>query len=78
MNYQYSIINGHYDEINNGKFYCSELAYWIWEQISKQEGIDFGIVRQETMFPPIGIDDPDNCSILPAYLFERSMEVKKE
>lgn len=62
---------------DNDMFYCSELAYWGWEMISAQKGFDFGISRKDTMFPILGYDNPDQCSILPAFLCEKSMGVKK-
>jgi len=80
----YSLV-GHYDgpgveditKPGKGSFYCSELAYWVWEQTYKNRSDDFGIVKKETMFPPLGVDDEKHCSILPAFLYERSMGVKK-
>jgi len=62
---------------DNWSFYCSELAYFGWERISAQEGFDFGILRRDTMFPIRGYDDPEHCSVLPAFLCEKSMEVVK-
>jgi len=62
---------GKYDGPTGG-FYCSELAYWGWEQ----ENIGFGISKADTMFPFRGNDVAGN-SILPAYLCEKSMWVKK-
>jgi hypothetical protein len=73
--FYYCIEGGQYTP-NNNKFYCSELAYWAWEKIASEKGFNFGIIRKEVMFPVRGYDDPAHSSILPAYLCEKSMEVK--
>jgi len=74
--FTYSIKGGQYTPDNN-MFYCSELAYWGWEKIAGENGFDFGVELKDTMFPTRGYEDRENCSILPAFLNERCMEVKK-
>jgi hypothetical protein len=73
--FTYSLKGGQYTPDNN-KFYCSELAYWGWEKIGEEKGFDFGVELKDTMFPTRGYEDRENCSILPAFLNERCMEVR--
>ncbi|OGC15187.1 hypothetical protein A3J90_02510 [candidate division WOR-1 bacterium RIFOXYC2_FULL_37_10] len=71
--YRYGLV-GHYDGPDNGKFYCSELAYWGWE---KTVGIgNFGLEMSKLIFP-VG-EGPLHGSILPAFLCRESMMVKRE
>jgi len=62
---------------DNDKFYCSELAFWGWTEVSNQDGFNFGINKEDLFFPMRYIGDDNHNSILPAYLCEKSMEVKR-
>jgi len=66
-------FKGHYDGADNGKFYCSELGYWAWNQVA---GSNTGINLLNIMYPFRGINDSSN-SILPAYFCEETMKVKE-
>ena len=67
-------LKGHYDGPGtDNKFYCSELAYWGWTTTAKENGFDFGVKLEDTMFPARGTPDIENNAILPAYLCEKTM-----
>lgn len=66
-------ILGHYNGPTGG-FYCSELAFWGWNQVF---GSGMGINIEDTMYPYRGINDPSLNSILPAYFCEKTMKAKE-
>lgn len=66
-------IYGKYNGGENG-FYCSELAYWSWEQIIKTKINDY-IPLQKVLFP---MNDKDRASLLPSLLYLNSWGVDCE
>lgn len=70
-------LKGHYDGPgSNNRFYCSELAYWAWETVAKEDGFDLRTKLEDAMYPARGSRDVENNSILPAYLCEKTMLVR--
>lgn len=57
-------------------YYCSELAFWAWSEVSSELGFSFGINKQDLYFPMRYNGTDAYNSVLPAYLCEKSMEVK--
>ena len=55
-------------------FYCTEIAYWSWQQIM---GNNFGIPIEDVMYPDRGVNNSNINSLLAAYLCEKSMKVKE-
>ena len=69
-------IAGHYSP-GQGGFYCSELAFWAWLKVANINGLDIGIKKVDLYFPNRYNGNDNSDSVLPAYLCEKSMEVRR-
>lgn len=71
-------LKGHYDGPgNNNKLYCSELAYWAWDETAKEGKFDDGVSLEALLYPDRGSSDIVNNSVLPAFLCQKTMEVRR-
>ena len=72
-------LKGHYDGPgNDNKLYCSELAYWAWDETAKENNFTFGVSLGSLLYPDRGSSDVANNSVLPAFLYQKTMEVRRK